>query len=236
MKQTLDDIEVEEAPEPTPEETPEPTPEETPEPTPEVEPEETPEPTPEPAPEAAPEKSKLELEELAELEELPDDYEAKTWKEAITLGEERALVRLRNEQKQERNERLTKEAEEEKAFAEINAGYDREIDELSKAERLPAGEEGMKRQEQVWGFINEQNKARKERGLPSMITSFEDGLDKLELQEIRAKQKEDAEKAKSKQGSMVGGASRVTSPNGVRSAQVTKGTTLDDIVDQEFFS
>jgi hypothetical protein len=97
----------------------------------------------------------------------------------------------------------------------IQDSWDGEIRELQAGKRLPTTADGKpsERVNQVFEFMGKQNEARIAKGLPT-IDSFEDALDKMELQEIReteAKAKADARTKAKENGAKIGGSSGANS-------------------------
>jgi len=103
------------------------------------------------------------------------------------------------------------EAEKAEALSKINEGWDNEIKALQGDKRIPVSSDGKEdpRVKEVFDFMGKINDEREKDGRPP-IRSFEDALDKLELQESKdakiQKEKDEKDLAK-KRGSVVGGSS-----------------------------
>lgn len=163
---------------------------------------------------------------------LPDDYQPANWKESVEKAVEIAKAEIKAEEAKAKSDAAKAEADRTAQLKAIQDEYDREISSLTESKRLPAGEDGTKRQAAVWQYINDVNSKRAQAGSRNFITSFEDGLNLLEYREAaeaKVKQEEANRKAR---GSMIGGTSGSKVPanpvGGLR-----RGMTLDDIIDQE---
>jgi hypothetical protein len=119
----------------------------------------------------------------------------------------------------EQTENAAREANDAR-ISEIQAGWQKDIELLQGDKRLPMGEEGDTRVQEVYNFMGEENAKRAEAGR-APITSFEDAFDKLELRESRAAEAEakkvDKDDAR-RRGSFVGGSSSAatTAPKAYR--------------------
>lgn len=207
--------------------------EEPPAPEPEAQPEPAqPEPEPAPAPEPEPE---INLDEF-KVEDLPDDYEPKSWKEAIAIAEDRAIKRMKAEEAQKVVAKREEDKANDAALKEVQAAYDAEITQLTQSDRLPKDQEGnMKRQEEVWAFMNAENQRRHAAGSKFFINSFEDALERLELREMKAaaaaRENQEAEDRKTRGGMIAGGSGAKVPTN--PTAGLRSGMSLDDILEQE---
>lgn len=112
-----------------------------------------------------------------------------------------------------RQEQEAKEAK----IAEIQTGWDKEVESLIASKRLTATADGKnERVDAVFKYMTEENSKRITEGRPT-IQSFEDALDKLELREKSAAEADAAKKAKEetrKRGALVGGASSPATGSG----------------------
>lgn len=146
-----------------------------------------------------------------DLEEVLKDFEPKNNGQIFKIIDD--LNQLRDAKKAFDAAEATKtqEAEAEKQLADINAGWDKEISALQGTKRIPVTTDGKQpeRVTQVFEFMGKENDKRVEDGRP-LLRSFEDALDKLELQESKDEQakkdKEEKELAR-KRGGIVGGSS-----------------------------
>lgn len=198
-----------------------------------------PEPPVQPPAQAKPDKPEVKAPEIDldqyKLEDIPDDYEPKNWKEVLQLAEDRAYKRIKGEDAQRTKAEQDDTALRTAALQEIQAGYDAEIDDLTKDGRLPAGDDGLKRQEQVWTFMNEENSRREKAGSQFFINSFEDALNLLEVREAKAEAaKKEAEEAelRKKRGAAIGGTSGAKVPS-TSASGLRKGMTMDQVMEQE---
>lgn len=195
-----------------------------------------PEPEPQPVAKAEPEAKKPEIDlDQYKLEDIPDDYTPKNWKEALALAEDRAYKRVRGEDAKKAKKDADDDEERSAAIKEIQSGYDAELASLETEGRIPKGDDGLKRQDQVWQFMNTENAKRQQAGSKFFINSFEDALDKLEAREMKAAQAERDTKeaeARKKRGAMIGGTGGAKVP--AQSATgLRKGMSMDDVLEQE---
>lgn len=106
-------------------------------------------------------------------------------------------------------ETAAQEAQRAEAVSKISQGWDAEIQKLQGEKRLPLDAKIAERRNAVFKYMSDENQKREADGRP-LIQSFEDALDKLELQERKDADKEAAKKAKEdvrQRGNMVGGSS-----------------------------
>jgi hypothetical protein len=100
-------------------------------------------------------------------------------------------------------------AERSEAASKILEGWGEEAKELQAQKRIPAGEDGDKRIDEVYKYMADENETRMKAGKATLNT-FEDALDKLENKEAREakveQDKADKDTAR-KNGSLVGGSS-----------------------------
>lgn len=102
-------------------------------------------------------------------------------------------------------------AEVAQSVAAVQDGWDKEIAKLQGEKRLETTADGKpnERAQAVFKFMADENEGRQADGRP-LLQSFEDALDKMELQDKRDAEKEAAKKAKEEArrvGGMVGGSS-----------------------------
>lgn len=107
--------------------------------------------------------------------------------------------------------KVAEKAEYDKRVADIQAGFDLEVERLQGEKRLPTVADGKEneRLSAVYKFMTEENGKRIAAGQPP-IQTIEDALDKLELREKREAEAEAARKAKEDaraRGGLVGGSS-----------------------------
>lgn len=127
---------------------------------------------------------------ISSIEDLPTDFVPKNNRQIMEII--KATDKLDRER--EANAEATEKAEQE-AFVEETkqaqfTSWDNEIAELAKSKRVDVS--NTERINDVFGYMNEVNTARREAGNPNLITSFEDALDKFEAKEA----KDTAEQAK----------------------------------------
>lgn len=150
------------------------------------------------------------------LEEVLAEFEPKNNGQVLQLM--RDLDRLGNEQKAwtEQQEEQKTEAEKAARISEIQASWDKEVLKLQGEKRLPLDGKIEDRKSEVFKFIAEENAKRTQEGRP-LLQSFEDALDKLELQERQAadkKAEQDKRVETRRRGGMVGGSSAPASSGG----------------------
>lgn len=146
-----------------------------------------------------------------DLEEALKEFEPKNNGQIFKIIDD--LQQLRADEKQYKEDQETQAAETAKneKIAEIQSGWEKEIEALQGSKRVPTTVDGQdnERVNQVFQYMNEENEKRMDDGRP-LLNSFEDALDKLELKETKEtqakKDKEEKELAK-KKGSLVGGSS-----------------------------
>lgn len=155
-----------------------------------------------------------------DLEQVLKDFEPKSNGQIFSVLQSLQKLEAEKTAYDEKQAEDTAKADHDAAIAEINSGWEKEIETLQGSKRLEVSSDGKKpaRVDEVFKFMGEENAKRAEDGRP-FIRSFEDALDKLELRETKEaeaqKAKEEKELAK-KRGGMVGGSS----------APVTSGTPV----------
>lgn len=146
-----------------------------------------------------------------DLEKVLADFEPKNNGQVIQLM--RDLDRMAVEKKTWEAEQETKATDAEKAetVANIQKAWDKEITALQGQKRLPVMADGKtpEKVDQVFKYMSEENTKRIEKGV-ALLSSFEDALDKMELNERREADKTAAKAEKEearKKGSLIGGSS-----------------------------
>lgn len=153
-----------------------------------------------------------------DLEKVLADFEPKNNGQIFKILQDLGKKEQEQAKYNEAQEETAAETEKAAKVAEIRKSWDNEIASMQGSKRIPVTVEGKSndRVEAVFKFMNEENTKRLEDGRP-LLQSFEDTLDKLELQESRAeaatKAKEEKELAK-KRGGLVGGSSAPASSGG----------------------
>lgn len=145
------------------------------------------------------------------LEQVLENFEPKSNGQIFQIIEDLGV------KKQEKavydSDQAESQANEEKAeqIVTIQTGWDKEIESLRGTKRLPVSADGKttERETSIFKYMAEENQKRTEEGRP-LLQSFEDALDKFELNEKKEAEiqaaKEEKELAK-KRGGLVGGSS-----------------------------
>lgn len=146
-----------------------------------------------------------------DLEKVLANFEPKNNGQVIQLM--RDLDRMAVDKRTWEAEEETKATDAEKAetVANIQKAWDKEIATLQGQKRIPVAADGKtpEKVDQVFKYMSEENAKRVEKGI-ALLSSFEDALDKMELNERREADKTAAKAEKEqarKTGSLIGGSS-----------------------------
>jgi hypothetical protein len=165
---------------------------------------------------------------ISKIEDLPEDFQLKNNRQGLEIM--RQLDKLEGKIEAREAERADAAAKAEQAATEQEqfTAWDKEVENLSKEKRIELGD--TERINEVFGYMNEINNARREAGNPNLITSFEDALDKFEVKEAadkaEADKKNDNERAKAK-ASVIGRSSAAAGDNFVYRAGQYR--SIDDV-------
>lgn len=207
---------------------------------------------------------KLKIEKLSDL---PHDFEPKTYTDMLLIGEklaekraerqkDEAEVKEATEKKQEQDERKQATEQYQQQAAIRNKAWDQEISMAQKSGLIPAvkvsakateeemkADPGLKRQAEVFDFMQKENAKRQKEGNPFFLGSFIDGLAALEMSERmqanKGKDKGDVEKRRQAGGRIGKGSPAPTSSSpggknqGEHKPSIAPGTTIADIIEQE---
>lgn len=171
------------------------------------------------------------------IDDVLDEFEPKNTAQVMQIMREVQRIEDEKADWDAEQSQIAEQAARDERIQAIQEGWKGEITELQAAGRLPKVADGTKndRVDAVYAFMGEENARRAAAGKPQ-IASFEDALDKMELNERRAAEeqaKKDAKDAARKNGGKVGGSSAPasnappaykTGPNRPRNAnQALKG-------------
>lgn len=151
-----------------------------------------------------------------DIEKVLENFEPKNNGQVFKLMHD--FMRLEDQKTAWENQQAeaTTEAERAELVSTIQAGFDSEIHKLQGEKRLPLDGKIEERKSEIFKFMSDENERRSQDGRP-LIQSFEDALDKIELQEKKTAEKETAKQAKEQTrrvGGMVGGSSAPASGAG----------------------
>lgn len=153
--------------------------------------------------------NKVTLKPGDDLEEVLKDFVPKSNGQIFAILEKLSDLKAEKAQYEAEQSKKAEETELAEAQAKVEADWAKEIKELQGSKRLEVTTGKNERVDAVFEFMSKENEKRIETGKP-LLRSFEDALDKLELQETREaatkKAKEEKELAR-KRGGTVGGAS-----------------------------
>lgn len=120
---------------------------------------------------------------ISSIDDLPEDFTPKNNRQIMEII--KATDRL--DQQRETNAAEAEKAEQAQFIEETKQAqfqsWDNEITELAKSKRVDVS--NPDRINDVFGYMNEINNARREAGNPNLITSFEDALEKFEVKESK---------------------------------------------------
>lgn len=152
----------------------------------------------------------------AKMEDILAEFEPKNNGQILDILDQLQEMKAQKLNDENQEAEKTAQADHAKMVSDIQKGWNDEIKDLQATKRLPAGEEGTKRVDEVYKFLGEENSRRTDKNRP-LIYSLEDALDKLENKEARESKddqdKKDKETAR-KNGSLVGGSSAPASKSG----------------------
>lgn len=127
---------------------------------------------------------------ISTIEDLPEDFEPKNNRQIMEIIKATDNLDAQRTERQQQAVKAEEEAFVEQTKQDQFKSWDVEIGELAKTGRVDA--KNPERLNDVFGYMNEINNARREAGNPNLISSFEDALDKFEAKE--AKDKVEADK------------------------------------------
>jgi hypothetical protein len=145
----------------------------------------------------------------ATMEDILAEFEPKNNGQILDILSQLQDLKVQKANDDKAEAEQTAKTEQAQRVSEIRKGWESEVTDLTAQKRIPDGEDGKARVNEVYKFMSEENDKRMAAGKPT-IGSFEDALDKLEAKEGRDKAAEAAKAAKTDaraKGSLVGGSS-----------------------------
>lgn len=167
---------------------------------------------------------------ISTISDLPDDFVPKNNVETLRIVSELAKLDVERERRTEQAQTDAQTAAIKEIETQQYNSWDKEIAELAKTKRIDVS--NVDKVDKVFTYMNEVNQARIKAGNPNLVSSFEDALDKYEIQESKeaeAVAKKNGNDLAKQKAAMIGRSS-ASGSDGYRPYRAGSARNIDDVV------